>query len=468
MVKQLLRNLAPVFALRWYHRLLAFLGALIYGFPSRKLIVIGVTGTKGKTSVVHLAAKVLEGAGYKVGVISSLAFKVGSREEQNRLKMTMPGRFFIQKKLSQMVDAGCSHAVLEITSEGIAQFRHTCIDFDTLVFTNIAPEHIEAHGSFEKYLAEKQKLFAALASTRRDKIVRGKRVKPAKTIIVNGDDAHADDFISFWAERKYCCHVQFHKNDEELTPRTHIVAENVVTQSTSTTFSVHDTPFTLRLSGTFNVTNTLLALAVGMAEGISLSTISESIAKVDVLPGRMEFINAGQPFTVVVDYAHTPDSLDAVYRALCSRQDVNGHKEGRLICVLGAAGGGRDRWKRPVLGAIAGVWCDVVMVTNEDPYDEDPRKIMEEVAGGVKRAHDVYQKYFDGEFLEKRAGGLNGIPHLIYDRREAIRKALTSAHSGDVVVITGKGAEQMMAVEGGKKVPWDDRQVIREEIARLL
>ncbi|MDO8558046.1 MAG: UDP-N-acetylmuramoyl-L-alanyl-D-glutamate--2,6-diaminopimelate ligase [bacterium] len=466
MIKRSIKKIIPGWALDWYHLALAFLGALVYGFPSHNLIVIGVTGTKGKTSAVYFITKILEHAGHKVGALSSLHFKIGEHEEMNKKKMTMPGRFFIQRKLRRMVKARCTYAVCEVTSEGIAQYRHAYIDFDTAVFTNIAPEHIESHGSFEKYLAEKQKLFACLKSTRRKKHVGGKWIRIQKTIVANGDDARADDFLAFAADRKYCFHVGAHNDNEEISICEHIIAENVRPEERKTSFTVRETPCTLRLSGMFNVQNALAAISVGISERLTLPSIMEALGNIRSLPGRMEYIDAGQSFVTVVDYAHTPDSLDAVYRTLRFPKE-GGKNPGRLICVLGAAGGGRDAWKRPLLGAIAGTWGDAVIITNEDPYDEDPMSIMEDVASGAQHANELYKKYFGEKLIEESYSASTPELIKILDRREAIRHAIALARPGDTLIITGKGAEQLMALKGGRMMSWDDRKVVREEIGRV-
>ncbi|MDP3963831.1 MAG: UDP-N-acetylmuramoyl-L-alanyl-D-glutamate--2,6-diaminopimelate ligase [bacterium] len=469
MIKKIIKSLLPKGALSWYHRGLAFLGALYYGFPSRRLIVIGVTGTKGKTSTVHLIAKILEYAQYNVGVISGLEMRVGKDSVPNKMKMTMPGRFFIQQYLRKMVDAGCTYAVVEVTSEGIAQHRHRHIDFDAAVFTNIAPEHLEAHGSFEKYLAEKEKLFASLRTGVKTKIVKGRKVHIAKTIIVNGDDAHADDFLSYPADRRYACHVGSEEDeDAESMPAEHVSAVLRDVTGSKSVFLVRDVPFTMHLPGLFNIANALLAIAVSIGEGIPLGVIAKALETVKGIPGRMEDVSGVADFRVIVDYAHTPHSLDAVYRTIYSNRSSPQMPAGRLICVLGAAGGGRDRWKRPVLGAVAGMWCDEVIVTDEDPYDEDPRVIMGAVAEGVQHAQTQYSRFFgEGVTLPRSEGRRAPIPKIIPDRRGAIHAALRSAEKGDVVAITGKGSEQIMAVQGGKLIPWDDRQIVREELAKV-
>lgn len=468
-IKNAIRRLTPRIVLDGYHRALAFLGAAWYRFPSRHLIIIGVTGTKGKTSTVYLIAKILEHAGYAVGVISGLEARIGKTVTPRTAKITMPGRFFIQRHLRQMVDAACTHVIIEVTSEGIEQHRHRNIDFDIAVFTNIAPEHLEAHGSFNAYLAAKQKLFAALAASRRIKTIKGKRVTSAKTIIVNGDDDHADDFLAFPADRRYACHIGLEeKDDAEVTPAEHVRAVLLDVGEAASVFSVQDIPFRLHVPGTFNVMNSLLATTVGRAEGISLRESVAALEAVKSIPGRMEDVSTGGRYRVIVDYAHTPQSLEAVYRTLRSSQvSPFGPASRRLICVLGAAGGGRDRWKRPVLGAIAGTWCDEVIVTNEDPYDEDPSLIMEQVSEGVRNAAQVYRRHMGTTVMPRSDGAQVPFPVIIDDRRAAIREALLHARLGDTVVITGKGSEQAMAVASGTYLPWDDRRVVREELAKL-
>ena len=395
MDKVFLRKIIPSFLLSWYHFFLAFLGAVLYGFPSKKLKVIGVTGTNGKTTVVSLATNVLEEAGFKVASLSSIRFKIGNKEELNTLKMTMPGRLRLQKFLRQAVDNSCHYAVIEVTSEGIKQYRHRFIDFGTAVFTNLTPEHIEAHGSFERYKEAKGELF-----------------KAAKEVhIINGDDFNAEYFMQFPARKK----IIYSLKDKELLPGK------------------------LHLLGDFNIYNALAATQVGLSQGIDLSVCQKAIEKTEVLPGRMEKV-VKEPFTVIVDYAHTPDALERVYRAVA----------GRKVCVLGAAGGGRDKWKRPELGKIAAQHCSEIILTNEDPYDEDPEKIIEDIEKGVTLSMKPGQRCYG-----------------VLDRGEAIKKALSLADSGDTVIITGKGSEVWMCVAGGKKIPWDDRKTVKEKLAKL-
>lgn len=309
----------------------------------------------------------------------------------------MPGRLKIQKFFRQAVNAKCRYAVLEVTSEGIKQHRHRFINFDTGVFTNLSQEHIEAHKGFENYRSAKGKLFQA-----------------AKNIhIINIDDKNADYFLQFPAQKR----VTYGLNRGDV--------------------NTQNTKFKLQLIGDFNIYNALAAISVGLSQGISLEVCQRAVEKVKGVPGRMEEV-ISQPFRVIVDYAFTPNALEKVYQTLKPQG-------AKMICVLGACGGGRDKWKRPVLGKIAAKHCNEVIVTNEDPYDEDPAAIIDQVASGV------------GDRV-----------HKILDRREAIKKSLELAEQGDTVVITGKGCELWIAQAHGKKIPWDDRRVVREEYEKTL
>jgi len=413
-----LRKIAPQFLINWYHLSLSFLGAFFYRFPSRKLIVIGVTGTNGKSTVVDLTSKILEEAGGKVCSLSSIRFKIGSKELVNDLKMTMPGRFRIQKFLRKAVDSGCHYAILEVTSEGIKQHRHKFIDFSVAAFTNLTPEHIEAHGSFEKYKEAKGKLFEA---TR-------------KTHILNLDDNNTEYFWRFPADFK----IGYGINIEQNFKASEIIkAENATASEKGIEFKANNQNFKINLLGFFNIYNSLTAIAIAKSQNISLEICKKALEKVVGVPGRMEEVISA-PFKVFVDYAFTPNALEKVYQTL-----KNNFKPKKLICVLGAAGGGRDKWKRPILGKLAADNCDEIIVTNEDPYDEDPLEIINQVAQGI-----------------------TGKAKKILDRREAIRNALKSASDGDIVIITGKGCETSIA-EKTQKIPWDDRKVIREEFQAL-
>jgi len=416
-VKELIKKFIPNFILSWYHLSLAFLSALLYGFPSKNLVVIGVTGTNGKSTTVDMVTRIFKEADLAIASMSSIRFQIRDKEWRNKLKMTMPGRFLMQKFLRQAVRAGCKYAVLEVTSEGMLQHRHRFINFHTAVFTNLSPEHIERHGGFENYKKTKGKLFKAAR----------------KIHVINSDDEHAEYYLQFPAKKKFLYGIQ---NTKYKIQDTNIKATDIIEKSNGVSFSVENTEFNLKLIGGFNVSNALAAISVGLAHGIPLEACKKALEKMEGVPGRMEEVIA-KPFRVIVDYAFTPAALEKVYKTLKP-------ENGKLICVLGAAGGGRDSWKRPVLGKIAAEHCDTIILTDEDPYEEDPEKILEEIAKTTE-----------------------GKEEKILDRRQAIRKALSSAESLDTVIITGKGSEDSMAVKGGKKIPWDDREVVREELQNM-
>ena len=444
-IKSLIRKWIPGFVLRAYHYTLARLAAVVYRHPSDALIVIGVTGTNGKSTTVNFVGRMLEEAGETVGWTTTANFKIADKEWQNDKKMTMLGRFQTQKMLREMVDAGCRYAVVETSSQGIAQYRHIGINYDIAVFTNLTPEHIEAHGSFENYKKAKGKLFSHTANGA-PKQFNG--VEVPKTSVVNIDDKHAPYFLSFPVEQKIGYGIQMDERQEPLPPRVlreqfnPIVAKNIDFQAKGTKFGVDGVRMDLGQPGYFNAYNALAAIGVMRALRFSWNEIRDAVSGITTVPGRLEAIKAGQPFDVIVDYAHEPAAINALYDAIA----LLPHK--RTIHVLGSAGGGRDVARRPKLGALAANKADVVIVTDEDPYDEDPRKIIDQVAEGAIEAGkkdnvDVFR---------------------IEDRQEAIGQAIATADDDDLVLITGKGCEPVMAVEDGKKIPWDDRKAARKAI----
>jgi len=441
-MKQLFKKLIPKFIFQIYHFCLAYLAAFYYGFPSNKLIVVGVTGTAGKSTTVNLIAKVLEEAGYRVGLSSTMNFKIGTKEWINKAKMTMLGRFGLQKLLKQMVVAGCQYALIETSSEGIKQFRHLGINYDVAVFTNLTPEHIESHGSFEKYRAAKEKLFARLSKLPKKKI-NGKIID--KVIVVNLDDKNVEHFLKYKADKKYGFKIMGQELEvERKTVKWGlkvIEAKGLEVGQGYSTFTIRDLLFKIRLLGKFNVYNSLAAICVGLSQNISLKIASNALEKVKKISGRLELIDLGQAFKVIVDYAHTPESLKQVYQIL------EPLVKNKMIAVLGACGGGRDKAKRPKLGKLAGQFADIIIVTNEDPYDENPMEIIDQVAAGISNQQVNLFK--------------------ILDRREAIKKAINLAGHGDVIIITGKGSEQWLMGPKGTKIPWDDRKIVKEELTRF-
>jgi UDP-N-acetylmuramoyl-L-alanyl-D-glutamate--2,6-diaminopimelate ligase len=439
MLKSRLRALVPEPLLNLYHLSLAHLAAIVYGNPSEELIVIGVTGTNGKSSTVQFLGRILEHAGHRVGWTTTVSFKVADREWVNDRKMTMLGRFATQRLLRDMVRAGCTHAVVETSSQGVAQSRHVGINYDVAVFTNLTPEHIEAHGGFENYKRAKGAFFQHVSNSARKRLNGEEREKVS---VVNIDDPHAPYFLSFRMDRQYGFGVEGRARTPEVVP---YLATDVSHSGECTTFTLAERTFHFKPIGRFNFFNALAAATTAHALGIDWSTIADAVGRLTGVPGRLERIDEGQPFAVIVDYAYEPASLNAVYEALRLVP------RNRLIHVVGSAGGGRDVARREVLGRMAAETDDIVIVTNEDPYDEDPQAIIDQVAHAAVAAGKIENRDL----------------FRILDRREAIARAVRLAQPGDLVLLTGKGCEPVMAVADGKKVPWDDRSEARRALHAL-
>ncbi len=412
MPKVIIQKIRPI-----YHYSLAFVGSVIYRHPSQHITVIAVTGTKGKSTVTELITHILEVDGKKVASLSTIQFKIGDTTRRNLFKMTMPGRFFVQKFLREAVDAGCTHAVIEMTSEGAKQYRHKFIEVDALVFTNLTPEHIESHGSFEKYKQAKLQLANAVATSK----------KRPRYLVANIDDEHGKDFLNFPVENI----LPYSLEDLSL----HTLHKD------SLSIIVDGTTIRVPLVGLFNVYNTLAAVTLARALGVSLKVIESALYELPQVKGRVEHFyspkTAEKNITAIVDYAHTPDSLRQLYTAF---------KDQPKVCVLGNTGGGRDVWKRPTMGGIAEEFCDQIILTNEDPYDENPRTIVEAMAKGIT----------DKSKLE-----------IIMDRRTAIRTALQKAENGGYVIISGKGTDPYIMGPNNTKQVWSDAEVVQEELAKM-
>ncbi len=404
-----------------YHYLLAYLGNLIYRSPSKEITVIAVTGTKGKSTVTELITAILEADGNKVASLSTIQFKFGDDIRRNLYKMTMPGRFFVHQFLREAVDAKCTYAVIEMTSEGAKQYRHKFVEIDALVFTNLTPEHIESHGSFEKYKSAKLEIAKQLANS----------AKQPRYMVANTDDAHGQDFLNVKVEEK----LPYGLSSLKL----HTLHKDGI----GLIFQNADEEITIRvpLVGLFNVYNTLAAITLTRALGVQLRTIESALRSLPPIKGRVEHFStpkdAVKQVTAIVDYAHTPDSLEQLYTAF---------KDQKKIAVLGNTGGGRDTWKRPEMAHIAEQHCDHIILTNEDPYDEDPRKIVDDMSKGVE----------DKSKLE-----------VIMDRRMAIRTALETAENGGYVIISGKGTDPYIMGPHNTRQPWSDAEVVKKELAAL-
>ena len=408
---------------------MAVLACLYYRFPSRYLNVVAVTGTKGKTTTANLIASVLGEAGYKVGMTSTILFQIGDLKWTNTTKITTLGPFFIQKMLRQMVKSRCTHAVIEVSSHAILQNRIWGVNVDTAVFTNIGEDHLEYHGGFDNYLRTKGLLFARLNRSQR-------KPRIPKVSILNADDPNFHFFDQFLADKKYTY---------GLASGT-CYATDIEAKAGGSSFILHvpnnQIDINFHLPGDFNIYNALAAATVALANNINVKVIKEALEKASAIPGRFESVDCGQKYSIIVDYAHTVESLEnllSLYRGLT---------RGKIFLVFGATGGGRDKAKRSKMGAVADKYADYIFVTDDDPYEEDEWKIIEDVSSGIKRQ--------EGDRFWK-------LPH----REEAIKLALLMAEAGDTVLIAGKGAEEIMMI-GGRAVAWDDRKVVRSLLGREM
>ncbi len=406
-----------------YHKTLAVIANLIYGFPSNKIVVIGVTGTKGKTTTTNLIANILMEAGFRVGITSTTNFQVADRKWTNESKMTTMSPFFLQKILRDMVNSRCQFAVLEVSSHSLIQNRVWGVNFDVGVLTNMGEDHLDYHGGFKEYLRAKGLLFSRInRSARKPKI--------HKISVLNHDDDNFAYFDQFMADRKYTYGLK----------GGNCYVTDIEYLSTGSKFLLHmpnsNIEINLQMPGEFNIYNAVAASTVALAQGISSTVIKSALEKSMTIPGRFEQVNVGQKFTVIVDYAHTAESLEKLLELY--KMDT----QGKLYAVFGATGGGRDKAKRSKMGKVADHFSDVIVLTDDDPYDDDRYQIIEDIAVGIERK--------EGDRLWK-----------IPTRYEAIRFALNQAKEGDTVVIAGKGAETVQAVYYGK-IAWDDRKIVRE------
>ncbi len=422
---------------------LAPLAAAFYNYPANRLRVVGVTGTKGKTTTATLCAHVLDRGGHRSGMVSTANFKLGPRWSDNTTRQTTPEALEVQQLLQEMVTAGCDHAVIESSSHALSPRwnRVGSCAFDIAVFTNVTHEHLDYHGTVEQYRRDKARLFEMLHEELPDAhpaLVDKQR----KVAIVNLDDPYAGLYLE--AAGPSIEHLTY----ATAHPGAHVRAIDVDMRSNGVSYTAMtpwgEAEIQLHLPGHFNVLNSLAALCVGLAEGIPLTECAAALAAVEGVTGRMERVDVGQPFSVIVDYAHNPSSFEEVM-AMMRPLTV-----GKLISVFGSAGE-RDTEKRAIQGEIAGHYCDLVIITDEDPRDEDRETILEAIAVGARAA-----------------GKQAGSGYLkIADREQALRAAFQSAVPGDIVLLLGKGHESCIVYEHGRKQPWLEREAA-ERILREM
>ena len=405
---------------------MAPIAARFHGDPTAELRVVGVTGTNGKTTSAFLLRGMLEAAGVQCGLLGTVLQVVGGSEEA--VERTTPEAIDLQATLRRMLAAGDRACVMEVSSHALALHRSDAIHFEAALFTNLTQDHLDFHAGMEDYFQSKRLLFE----------------KGPKVAVVNVDDPYgrrlAGEFecLTFSAEGAaadfVASDVSFDAAGAEFTVNPPPTGRNVAPGATFRPVGVKT-----RLPGHFNVANALGAFATATAMGVPPQAASEGLARAERVPGRFEPIDEGQPFVVLVDYAHTPDSLENLLGA------ARRLTEGKVIAVFGA-GGDRDRAKRPKMGQAGASLSDLAIVTSDNPRSEDPGAIIEEILAGI---------------------GNGAVVEVEPDRRAAIALALSRAEPGDSVVIAGKGHEQGQEFEGGRKVPFDDREVAREELRKL-
>lgn len=419
-IKKLIKALLPKsltqLLLNTYHLFVAIAANIRFGFPTKSLKVVMVTGTNGKTSTATIVAGMLENAGFNVGVNTTAFYRYGGKTVAKKSSRTLEDHFVLQGMLAKMKQAGCEYIILEATSQGLDQHRLWGVPCQVAVMTNLTQDHLDYHETMDRYAAAKFKLF--------------KRRPPF--IILNRDDNWFDYFNRSSATTRKLSYGQTKEADARISE---ISLQKDGSDFTLTTdgkgLHLHT-----KLTGTFNVYNAAAAAAVGLAEGLTPEQITKGIASVSAIPGRLERINAGQSFEVIVDYAHTPDALE---KALTAMRHLT---TGRLILVFGATGN-RDRGKRPIMGQIAGKFADRIFVTDEETYNEDGATIRAAIIDGINQANGKSKTT------------------EIADRREAMTAAFQEAKTGDTVLLTGLGHELTRNM-GGTAIPWSDSDVARE------
>jgi UDP-N-acetylmuramoyl-L-alanyl-D-glutamate--2,6-diaminopimelate ligase len=423
---------------------LAQAAAWWYGDPSHELGIVGITGTDGKTTTSFLAVAALEAAGLSSGLIGTVETKIGQVRESNPEHMTTPGAPFLQQALRAMVAVGNEAAVVETTSHGLAADRVAGIAYDVAVLTNLTHEHLEFHGSWEAYRDAKLSLFERLAAGPANPVKHLKGRDWPKAAVVNADDPNAGAFVGVAQEAG--ARIVTYGTDPAADVRAIRVEEDAQRLRIGYEAPSGASTLELRLAGRFNVHNALAVVAVGEVLGLDPAAVRAGLESVESVPGRMERLDLGQPFGVVIDYAHSPASLEKVLGLLAPLAAARG---GEVIAVFGSAGE-RDTDKRPMMGRIAGQLCRLVIVTDEDPRGEPSEQILDAIARGAESAG----KRRDRDLF------------LIADRPAAIEAAFERARPGDIVLLAGKGHEQSIIGPGGP-VPYDERSVAIDALAAM-
>ncbi len=416
------------------HGFLAYAAAMRYGFPSRKMIVAGITGTAGKSSTIQMFAHILNSNNVKCGYSTTVGFCDGSKESANMQGLSMPGRFALQRHLKRMLANRCQCALVECTSEGLAQNRHLGINFDIAAITNLSQAHLDAHGGIENYRKAKARLFSALEkSTKKDFF-------PKKIIAVNLDDDSAALAAPYKADLKIG--ITSRANAAfDFQPRA-VYRISGVSAGAKVEFKLNSTPFALNLPGEFNAANAAFASAIANVLGVSMENCASALAGFAGIAGRMQFVPNKKQIQIIVDYAPEPIDLENALRGL---QNIP-HK--RIIHVFGSTGGHRDVGKRFEFGEISARHAQVIILTNDDVYESDPEKIIADIHKGIENTPPA----------EKKAVEIFDVP----ERKQALKKALDLARPGDIIIATGKGSERFLVLPGNRRIAWDEVKIFED------
>ncbi len=431
----LLRKVLPSWVFQLQHYIEARISQVIYKNPSSKMIIIGIVGSKGKTTTANILWQILNTKQTPAGLVGTADIKIGSKTVKNHWHKTMPGRWHTQKLLRRMYDAKCMHAVLEVPSEAQQNWRHIGINFDLIIFTNVTNEILAVHKNSLELLHKHNKRLLRKFDNLKQKTIDGKKIP--KVLLANKDSEHFNDYTKFNADQKYSYSVQ--------AEGANFTAHKISADLKGSQFELAGQEFKTKILGQINISNTVAAIAASKLLGVSPNKAAQRLIGYPGVPGRMNLIDQGQDFTVLIDYAHEESGL----QHLMDWAKQSAPKGARIISLICGQGGGRDVKKRPIMGEIATKFSHSVVVSNDDVYDDDPQQIIQDIIDGCKKVRP----------------SLKGI-YNIEDRREGIRKCLQLAKKGDLVLITGKGVDNSMII-AGVKIPWNEQEVVEEVLIGL-